>query len=65
VGGAILLGGIALVAWRLWGKKKRQRVPQDDFMGSGGDSIAKETRDSDLDRYHQPVGGPVNTASNF
>lgn len=68
VGGAILIGGLAIVAWRLWGKKKRQQLPQDDYMDSANDSIHKESRIANsgdgLERYHNPNGG-VNTASNF
>jgi hypothetical protein len=69
IGGAILIGGIALVAWRLWGKKKRQAVAQDDFLDSRDDSIRREKRESQglqgaPDTYRNP-NGPVNTASNF
>ncbi|KAK4575217.1 hypothetical protein LTR86_001069 [Recurvomyces mirabilis] len=64
IGGAILIGGIALVAWRLWGKKKRQAVPQDDFMDSRDDSIRQEKRESHGVPYNNP-NGAVNTASNF
>jgi len=71
IGGAILIGGIALVCWRLWGKKKREQLPQDDFLDSRDDSIRREkgasTRpfsQSNLDQYHNP-NGAVNTASNF
>jgi uncharacterized membrane protein YebE (DUF533 family) len=69
VGGAILIGGIALVAWKLWGKKKRQSLPQDDYLDSQDDSIRREKRTSEqpfrnnLDQYHSTA--PVNTASNF
>lgn len=69
IGGAVLIGGIALVAWRLWGKKKREQLPQDDFLDSQNDSIRREKRHSgqpfgNLDQYHNP-NGQVNTASNF
>lgn len=72
VGGAILIGGLAIVAWRLWGKKKRQQLPQDDYMpDSQNDSIHKEQGSSApgaamsaLGDYRNPNGG-VNTASNF
>ncbi|KAK3633666.1 hypothetical protein LTR56_015732 [Elasticomyces elasticus] len=69
IGGAILIGGIALVAWRLWGKKKRQGAQQDDFLDSRDDSIRREKRASQglqapPDRYHNP-SGPVNPSSNF
>jgi len=69
IGGAILIGGLAVVAWRLWGRKKRQQVPNDDFLDSRDDSINREKRASqgfrsNLEQYHNP-NGPVNTASNF
>ena len=72
VGGAILVGGLALVAWRLWGKKKRQQIPHDDFMDSTNDSIHKDHRTSGppgaamaaVGDYRNP-NGSVNTASNF
>ena len=71
IGGAILLGGIGIVAWRLWGKKKRQQIPQDDYMESPADSIRREKRSSSVpfppntaDSYQNP-NGAVNTASNF
>ncbi|KAF7194692.1 hypothetical protein HII31_03954 [Pseudocercospora fuligena] len=74
IGGAILVGGLAVVAWRIWGKKKRQAVPQDEYMDSQNDSLRKEriASGSGLERYQQPhnapyqnPGGSVNTASNF
>jgi len=75
IGGAILIGGIALVAWRLWGKKKHTKLPQDeDLSARPSSTVVQEkptptgsmgSRFSDpLDRYHSP-GRPVNTASNF
>ncbi|KAI7621613.1 hypothetical protein KC346_g3568 [Hortaea werneckii] len=44
VGGAILIGGIAFVCWRLWGKKhKPDLLPQEDEMlDSRDDSISRE-----------------------
>lgn len=74
IGGAILVGGLAVVAWRIWGKKTRQAVPQEDYMDSPTDSLRKEriASGSGLERYQQPhqaayqnPGGSVNTASNF
>lgn len=74
VGGALLVGGIALVAWRMWGRKQHNRVNQDDddMLDSQNDSIRREKASgsgtspfrSNLDQYHNP-GGTVNTASNF
>ncbi|KXT10147.1 hypothetical protein AC579_509 [Pseudocercospora musae] len=74
IGGAILVGGLAVVAWRIWGKKKRQAVPPDEYIDSQNDSLRKEriASGSGLERYQQPhnapyqnPGGSVNTASNF
>jgi hypothetical protein len=66
VGGAILLGGIAVAIWRVYGKKKHTDMDEYDpnanhekTSSSTGDSPFKNT----LDQYHNP--GPVNTASNF
>jgi len=68
VGGAILLGGLAIVAWRLWGKKKGERLPADeDYLGSdkhgsvgSGNNFAQQAAPG----YNNP-NGAVNTASNF
>ena len=32
VGGAILLGGLAIVFWRVWGKTRRSRNVENDFV---------------------------------
>ena len=32
VGGAILLGGLAIVFWRVWGKTRRSRNADNDFV---------------------------------
>ena len=32
VGGAILLGGLAIVFWRVWGKSRRSRNADNDFV---------------------------------
>jgi len=70
VGGAILIGGLAIVAWRLWGKKKQQQG-HDDFLDSQDDSIRREKTGStgqpfasNAGQYQNP-NGAVNTASNF
>ncbi|KAL8766585.1 MAG: hypothetical protein Q9209_006650 [Squamulea sp. 1 TL-2023] len=73
IGGAILLGGIAIVAWRIWGHKGRATDDDNDLMDSHPGSSGREKQSSisghspfrsTLDQYHnQP--GPVNTASNF
>lgn len=72
VGGAILLGGLAFVAWRIWGRKKQSVDEDDDLMHSNTGSSGREKSSgaggsnpfrATLDQYHTP--GPVNTASNF
>ncbi len=72
VGGAIILGGLALVAWRIWGRKKQQDE-NDGLMDYGstaekpetmGGSMAGRTPfQSTLESYHAPT--QVNTAANF
>ncbi|KAL8797607.1 MAG: hypothetical protein Q9182_007188 [Xanthomendoza sp. 2 TL-2023] len=73
VGGAILLGGFAVVAWRIWGRKGRATHEDNDVMDSHPASSGREKRSSvsgqspfrsTLDQYHNQHG-PVNTASNF
>lgn len=73
IGGAILLGGIAVVVWRVWGKRKHVSDDDRDLMDSQPGSSGREKRSSvsgndpfrsTLDQYHNPAG-PVNTASNF
>ncbi|KAH0565934.1 hypothetical protein GP486_000655 [Trichoglossum hirsutum] len=66
IGGFVILGGMALVAWRVWGRKKQPsdfndlHAPSPKLQpGPGGPSPFKST----LDQYHNP--GTVNTASNF
>ncbi|KAL9042190.1 MAG: hypothetical protein Q9180_000770 [Flavoplaca navasiana] len=73
IGGAILLGGIAIVAWRIWGRKGRTTDDDNDLMDSHPGSSGHEKHSSvsgqspfrsTLDQYHNQTG-PVNTASNF
>ncbi|KAL8681534.1 MAG: hypothetical protein Q9186_002350 [Xanthomendoza sp. 1 TL-2023] len=73
IGGAILLGGFAVVAWRIWGRKGRAAHDDNDLMNSHPGSSGREKRSSisgqspfrsTLDQYHNQHG-PVNTASNF
>ena len=73
IGGAILLGGIAVVAWRIWGRKGRATDDDNDLMDSHPGSSGREKHSSvsgqspfrsTLDQYHNQTG-PVNTASNF
>ncbi|ORY09396.1 hypothetical protein BCR34DRAFT_625806 [Clohesyomyces aquaticus] len=67
VGGAILLGGLAIVAWRL---RSKRRVSEDDadlMAGTGsalGDKPAPQPFQSNLEQYHNPGGRP-NAAANF
>jgi hypothetical protein len=71
VGGAILLGGIALVLWRMYGRKS-STAPYDD-VHSGDTAIAENKPasstgladdESHADRYTSPQGRP-NAAANF
>jgi hypothetical protein len=74
IGGAIILGGLAIVAWRIWGRKKGDDEG-DDLMefrtGSGhekkdsnGNPIAPNPFQSTLENYHNPAR-QVNASSNF
>jgi len=73
IGGAILLGGIALVCWRIWGRKKNTPDTYDDFRSEGtavasspghkeSESVADDN--SHMDRYTSSAGRP-NAAANF
>ena len=69
IGGAILLGALGVVAWRIWGKKKHNANDDDAYdpndirkEASSSGSSASPFK-STLDQYHQPT--PVNSASNF
>lgn len=72
VGGAIILGGLALVAWRIWGRKKHQDE-NDGLMDygsaieskpeTGGSLTSRTPFQSTLESYHAPTN--VNTAANF
>jgi hypothetical protein len=72
VGGAIILGGLALVAWRIWGRKKHQDE-NDGLMDygsaieskpeTGGSLTSRTPFQSTLESYHAPT--QVNTAANF
>lgn len=77
VGGAILIGAIAVVAWRIHARKAKANDNDEaaDLMsGTAVGSAAREKAPSPggpggtpfrstLDQYHNP--GPINTASNF
>ncbi|KAH8594008.1 hypothetical protein B0O99DRAFT_625745 [Bisporella sp. PMI_857] len=74
--GAIVLGALFFVAWRIWGRKKSEEEG-DDLMGPyrGGSSHGLEkTSDAGsmpspftatLDQYHNPNGKNANVSSNF
>ena len=71
VGGALILGGLAMVAWRIWGKNRNASEENDILMGGGGAGHEKKSSvdnrspfKSTLDQYHNPAGR-LNTASNF
>jgi hypothetical protein len=68
IGGAILLGGIAIAVWRVYGKKKRNGDEDDLYDPNANHEKTSTSTDNSpfkntLDQYHNP--GPVNTASNF
>lgn len=81
IGGAILIGGLAFVAWRLWGKKKAAAGEQEEFYDGSqeGSSIAGQKRESmgvlsnsgmsegggTGLERYQNPNGRINTASNF
>jgi len=69
IGGAILLGALAVVGWRIWGKK-RNAEGDDDIYDPNDTSKDRSNASSEispfkqaLDQYHQP--SQVNTSSNF
>ena len=77
IGGAIVLGALALVAWRIWGRKK-SNPDEDNLMRASpyqsGGGVVTETRHSHggstvysngLERYGQGGQRDVNAASNF
>jgi hypothetical protein len=72
VGGAILLGGIAIVCWRIWGRKQRGLEDDDDLMGGTGSAVGEKPLSANqntpfqtnLEQYHNPGGRP-NAAANF
>lgn len=69
LGGAILLGGIGIVLWRIYGRKRRHADDEDDDMLPGDlrekrGSPAAQPFTSTLDSYHTP-GQKPSTAANF
>ncbi|KAG5927034.1 hypothetical protein E4U42_002683 [Claviceps africana] len=77
IGGAIVVGALGLVAWRIWGRKKHSEehdvLMEYDLSSPGaaekserGSSVAGTQRtpfQSTLENYHQPT--QVNPSSNF
>lgn len=78
IGGAIVLGALGVVAWRIWGRKKHSEESDglmDYNMGTGGGLEKQEPTgsfaagnqrtpfQSTLEDYHQP--NQVNASSNF
>jgi len=71
IGGAILVGALAVVAWRIWGRNKKGEDEDDIYGNPPGSSDEAKTSSisgqspfkTTLDQYHNPA--PVNTASNF
>lgn len=73
VGGAIILAGLGVVAWRIWGRKKKGDE-SDDLMSYRGSSATGEKPgtagaaanpfQSTLENYHNPARN-VNASSNF
>jgi len=76
VGGAIVLGGLFIVAWRIWGRKKSSDEG-DGLMGfqtgsaghektgSVGGTAQANPFQSTLENYHNPARTNVNASSNF
>ncbi|EGS22813.1 uncharacterized protein CTHT_0012890 [Thermochaetoides thermophila DSM 1495] len=71
IGGAIVLGGLAFVVWRIWGRRRNQEeneVLMDygspvEKPESGGSLSGRTPFQSTLESYHAPTH--VNQASNF
>jgi len=75
VGGAIVLAGLFVVAWRIWGRKKNEDEG-DGLMGFRSGSAGHEKSNSvsgsgapnpfqsTLENYHNPSRN-VNASSNF
>ena len=72
VGGAIILGGLAVVYYRLRRKRNARGPGDDDDLMHAGTAVGSHSHEnsnasspfkSTLDQYHNP--GPVNPASNF
>ncbi|KAF2840839.1 hypothetical protein M501DRAFT_1014836 [Patellaria atrata CBS 101060] len=73
IGGLLLLGGIGIAFWKVWGRKRRN-VDDDDDIHSGtgmSESVHRDKRSSvgqpfqaTLDRYHEQPAN-TNPAANF
>ncbi|EEQ84070.1 uncharacterized protein BDCG_00875 [Blastomyces dermatitidis ER-3] len=75
VGGAVILGGLAFVAWRLRRKRNARGLGDDDDLMNAGTAVGSSSLEtsttaagaspfkSTLDQYHHPGG--VNPSSNF
>lgn len=75
VGGAIVLGALAVVAWRIWGRKKNRAEDDDDYLAGSNahqplngeklnSSSPNDMFNRTLESHHTP-GGRVNAAANF
>ena len=72
VGGALLLGGIALVFWRMKKRQHKVSADDDDLMANTGAALGDKPSNgsgsspfqSNLEQYHNPGGRP-NAAANF
>ena len=75
IGGAILLAGMAVVAWRIWGRRKNGDDGDDLMEYNRPDTGAEKTLNSSsgassnpfqstLENYHNPAK-QVNASSNF
>lgn len=72
IGGAILLAGLAVVAWRIWGRKKNSDEGDDLMEYNRPDTVEKTGSSggssnpfqSTLENYHNPAK-QVNASSNF
>jgi len=74
IGGAAVLGGLLIVAWRIWGRKKNEEesdglmgynegAAAHEKVGSVGAAGTSNPFQSTLETYHKPAN--VNASSNF
>jgi hypothetical protein len=72
IGGALLLGGIALVFWRMKKRQNKVTADDDDLNLNTGAALGDKPQNgtgaspfqSNLEQYHNPGGRP-NAAANF